>query len=276
MRFSPKNYPILNDVGDKGVLLSHGAQLTLSELGEDEKIIEETFGAFITQVINDCKKGYYLSNTINKILTEDITVQEKLSSLVQELQPTEGILLLPNSGPHKVFNSIAYSLGNNEYTDYKLAFSFCFYSLRGLEFFVTGGFEGKKFKSIGLFAKDLTFYGNKDQTIERLINYALNILLFKQFAEIETVVTEGKKSKGSSKIKINHEKYLNESPIPIEIIDSNWFRKLIRTGAFNVSGHFRLQPYGTNLSLRKLIWINEFEKKGYIRKPTKEIREDDV
>jgi len=274
MKFSKKKYPILDDVGDKGVVLSPGLSVTINKLSKEERFIEGTFNAFIQRVINKCKKGYYLSSSINQTLTEDIKIREKLTDLVEELSPTEGIILLPNNGAFRTFNSIAYAVGNNEYTNNQLAFSFSFYSLRGLEFFVTGGFEQKKFTSLGLFAVDLEFYQGKDATIEELINHALNILLFMEFAEIETVITAGKKSKRSSKAKINKEKYVNESPIPIEIIDSNWFRKLIRTGAFNVSGHFRLQPHGPNNSLRKLIWIHEFEKQGYTRNSTKLKRND--
>ena len=34
---------------------------------------------------------------------------------------------------------------------------------------------------------------------------------------------------------------------------------------FNVNGHFRLQPYGKERQLKKIIWINEFKKSGYVR-----------
>jgi hypothetical protein len=34
-------------------------------------------------------------------------------------------------------------------------------------------------------------------------------------------------------------------------------------------GHLRLQAHGKNMSNRKLIWINSFEKEGYVRNGNK-------
>lgn len=88
-------------------------------------------------------------------------------------------------------------------------------------------------------------------------------LLFIEFAELETVTFN---SRNNHKVKLNNDKYWTDVPYDIEIIDSNWFRTLIRTGAFSVSGHFRLQPYGKQRLQRRLQWISEFQKHGYIRK----------
>lgn len=60
--------------------------------------------------------------------------------------------------------------------------------------------------------------------------------------------------------------YNNKSKSPITIIDSTWYTHLVSSGAFNVRGHFRLQPYGYGLKDRKLIWIDDFQKDGYTRK----------
>ncbi len=253
---------ILGDVGDTGVLLSTGLMRTIEKLKIDAPEVDEVFGTFCKEVINECRKGYYLSKKINDTLTEDTSVQEKLNGLLHEINPTKGIMLLPNKHS-SLFDSFSYFIGKNEESPEELNFSISFHSSRGLELFVSGTFIEKKFKSLSFAADDLEFYEKREFVFERLVNYALNILLFMQFAEIETVITEGKSSNGRHKVKFNDEKYLNETNIQIEVIDSNWFKRLIRTGAFKVNGHFRLQPYGTNNSLRKLIWISEFTKNGY-------------
>jgi hypothetical protein len=49
-------------------------------------------------------------------------------------------------------------------------------------------------------------------------------------------------------------------------MDSTWFTQLVISNAFNVRGHFRLQPCGPELKERKLIWIQDFQKSGYTRK----------
>ena len=64
--------------------------------------------------------------------------------------------------------------------------------------------------------------------------------------------------------------FLYTQSIDFDIIDSTWFTTLINSSAFNVRGHFRLQPFGTDLKEKKLIWIKEFQKSGYKRIAKKE------
>lgn len=89
------------------------------------------------------------------------------------------------------------------------------------------------------------------------------VLPFLTFAECETKIIN---SATQHKVKINKEKYVSDIPEDLEIVDSNWFTTIIRTGGFGVHGHFRLQPIGTKRGSRKLIWIKDFEKHGYTRR----------
>ena len=50
------------------------------------------------------------------------------------------------------------------------------------------------------------------------------------------------------------------------LFDSKWYTEISNDESFQVSGHFRLQPYGDGT--RRLIWINEYTKNGYHRKAT--------
>lgn len=84
------------------------------------------------------------------------------------------------------------------------------------------------------------------------------IVLFKQYAEVETCDLKP----GQRKNHTAH-KYVNETGIKINILDSKWFTTLVKSDAFKVRGHFRLQPYGEGLKDRKLIWISDFVKDGY-------------
>lgn len=88
-----------------------------------------------------------------------------------------------------------------------------------------------------------------------------SLILFIKYCEIDTkVIGAGKKD--------NHVgiKYVNESRSNIEVLDSTWFTTLIKSEAFAVRGHFRLQPHGAGMQQRKLIWISDYEKEGYTRK----------
>lgn len=85
---------------------------------------------------------------------------------------------------------------------------------------------------------------------------------FISYAEVENV-----ESKARTKIHAHGCKYLNETDLDIDYLDSKWFTTLVNSQGFKVGGHFRLQPKKKDGEWTKeLIWINDFEKKGYNRK----------
>jgi len=57
----------------------------------------------------------------------------------------------------------------------------------------------------------------------------------------------------------------NDFKFPITIVTSKWNITTIRTEAFGVRGHFRVQPYGSG-SRYEIIFIAPFEKSGYTRR----------
>lgn len=90
--------------------------------------------------------------------------------------------------------------------------------------------------------------------------WLVTLLCFIKYCPLETkIVNAGRKEHHAG------EKYKNETARNIEILDSTWFTTIIRSEGFGVKGHFRMQPFGTALSQRKLIWIAPFEKEGYTR-----------
>jgi len=95
-----------------------------------------------------------------------------------------------------------------------------------------------------------------------LTNLILTILYFKKYASVEIL-----ESKAKSKVVLAGCKYLNETDMDIEYLDSKWFTTLVRSEGFKVRGFFRLQPKKKDGAWTKeLIWIDEFEKHGYTRK----------
>lgn len=81
---------------------------------------------------------------------------------------------------------------------------------------------------------------------------------FIKYAETEVKILEPNKvTKGVEC------KYVNDTRSKINILDSKWFTTLVKSDAFKVRGHFRLQPCGEGLKNRKLIWVSDFEKSGY-------------
>lgn len=99
-------------------------------------------------------------------------------------------------------------------------------------------------------------------------NRLLRLMIFIELGDIETTIIEKGKNNGKPK---KDGKITNTSDSTVYVVDSSWNKLIIRTEGFAVRGHFRLQPCGEELKNRKLIWIDAFEKNGYVRKPKSEI-----
>jgi hypothetical protein len=111
--------------------------------------------------------------------------------------------------------------------------------------------------------KEFMWEGHHKEGASRLyyLSFLVSFICFLKYVELETkVVNSGKKDYHAG------EKYLNETRHNIEILDSTWFTTIVRSEAFKVGGHLRLQPCGPGLTHKKLIWISDFEKQGYTRK----------
>lgn len=95
-----------------------------------------------------------------------------------------------------------------------------------------------------------------------IIQNLLRILFFLQYAEVETKIVNNK----TGKQKIGGEKFVNQTDLNVEVINSNYYTNIMRTESFGVMGHFRWQPKGAGRIDRELIWIKDFKKNGYQRK----------
>jgi hypothetical protein len=117
----------------------------------------------------------------------------------------------------------------------------------------------------GMPASGARFYASKkaiDAGLEPISIFGdiFTMILFMKYCELDTKLIKANRKDHHIGIK-----YVNETKRNIEILDSTWFTTLVKSEGFGVRGHFRFQPYGPNNSLRKLIWIDAFEKEGYTR-----------
>lgn len=92
----------------------------------------------------------------------------------------------------------------------------------------------------------------------------IQLLIFTELSELEVVVIPAK-----SKTVYKGDKYVNDDRQSVTVVDSTWNKMIIRTEGFKVRGHFRLQAAGKNWQDRKLVYVDEFQKEGYIRHPKK-------
>lgn len=96
---------------------------------------------------------------------------------------------------------------------------------------------------------------------KRVEPFIYKLLCFFFLTENEEEIIQPGQVKGTR----NTGKVSNDFKFPVTMVNSKWNITTIRLDGFTVSGHFRLQPYGEGLSLRKIIFIDPFEKKGYKR-----------
>jgi hypothetical protein len=87
----------------------------------------------------------------------------------------------------------------------------------------------------------------------------IGYLMFIKYADVQ--IKELKPKESINEINC---KYANETNHKINILDSKWFTTLVKSDAFRVRGHFRLQPKKKDGEWTKeIIWIREFQKTGY-------------
>lgn len=88
----------------------------------------------------------------------------------------------------------------------------------------------------------------------------LMVTLFRTYSDHEIAVVN------RSKKVLNSVTYKSDNPYNISILDSSWYTSIVRNEGFLVNGHLKMQSCGVNHSERKLIYVDTYEKKGYVRK----------
>lgn len=106
-----------------------------------------------------------------------------------------------------------------------------------------------------------------DYLNDKFFKEFIRLLIFTEYSELQETLVNPRQSYGTKK----QGKYLNETNKPFIVVDSNWNKIIIRTEGFGVSGHFRLQRVGVNREDRKLIYISEYFKNGYVRGAKREL-----
>ena len=103
-----------------------------------------------------------------------------------------------------------------------------------------------------------------EASLKDYVDMVLDYLCLRQWAEVQMGKVSTTVKKDVKKNKKIHT--ITETGLDFYTFDSKWYTEISNTESFQVSGHFRLQPYGDGT--RRLIWINEFTKHGYHRKAT--------
>jgi hypothetical protein len=209
---------------------------------------------------------YYLADAVFEKVDTDEVIRQKLWPLLEELPKEGGIVLFRNGGQYLYRVCDAQEsrmfLDNPDLLDAPPPM--------GARWFMVALVVGDAFMGFecGVLhdgeARLLT-----DQSIHHpavvdgtFTAFVATTLLFLRYAEVETKVTGPK----DRRARVNEVKYVNQTGFDVQVVDSRWFTTLVRTGAFGVRGHFRLQPFGEGGKQRKLIWVGDYQKQGYVRR----------
>jgi hypothetical protein len=109
------------------------------------------------------------------------------------------------------------------------------------------------------------FYAIENPYDDEEFRSFVQMLIFLELSDLEVYILSPNMKTGTRKT----EKFINKSPSNVKIVDSKWNTISIRSEGFKVNGHWRLQACGLNREQRRLIWIDTFEKNGYVRNKSK-------
>ena len=114
-----------------------------------------------------------------------------------------------------------------------------------------------------------TLYTDKDEPLSRaMFRRFVQLLLFVELSDLSVEILKPNQRTGTRKTG----KYINRSNKDITIVDSKWNVISVRTEGFKVKTHPRMQPCGEGNKERKLIWVQQYEKKGYVRRKANKIQ----
>lgn len=262
MKINHKFFPILEWAAG-GIKPGGDIKLQFTDLREEYRfkgssvLVGHLFLLMVAKV-----KRYFLAEKIAEKINTSPKLRKQMVGLVHELPGEEGILMFGQGGYY------AYTFRKT--ADGK---KLIFIVLMGYREMFAGCEAGYVDLSVPtseetnvVWDNESCIYGKAFFRGQGLI-FCATFLLFLRFAETEHVVVGPKQRRGY----VGKEKYFNETPLDVKIIDSSWFTEITTSEGFEVEGHFKMQAYGPNWSQKRLIYINDFKKKGYTRRAKKNI-----
>lgn len=263
MKFSRRSYPILQLIEERNFSRVDIFSSFTDEIKQQIFNRKDTFNGIefvknrFTELDNVVPHICYF---VKGIFQKASLLAPKLEFIINDIPNSDGIFLLPDK------SVIIYKWQNQTLETIHIAGTEIIElaSLESVELYGAKYMAVKRIPENGISIDGKNINVSIHQNEGTLIPWlTLVYLAFYHFAEIETKIISSENL--TAKVIHNNEKYYNDTKSRIEIIDSNWFTKIIRTTGFKVSGHFKFQPYGSNFSKRKLVWIDEYQKDGYTK-----------
>jgi hypothetical protein len=251
MRINYESFPALKFIENKSISNARYFDLVGNKISSINKGREEFKDFYESEFVRVCNNFTHTPIIIanpfmNAILRKDVFA--KLQDIIYDVPVGSGTFIIPEG---EVFiYEIKQLEGFKEFT------IFCFARAVFVGFYRVAFTE--KYNDHSHLANFTSIEGDYWQL--EFIRIC-TICLFKKYAPTE----ERFLIKNSGNTFFNC-KYVNNTNKNLKVLDSLWFTTLIQSEGFNVRGHFRLQPKKHEGKwTRELIWIDEFQKKGYVR-----------
>lgn len=250
MKVSNRNYPILDHINSCDMPCRYYVE-DKEEWHRDKDFFQQAFMDITKRLTKD--SIYILSKNFieafeiaeTKLLKSDLWSQIEECNRCYIIGKSAEVILVQIAPIHKdkkIHLGIIIFTDNTLRVCENIVVSYGFVDVAGRVSIQKGGFESK-----------INEFDNGHYL------HVLLISLFIKYAEVEIKFLPANK-----KVKDEKQKYVNDTNCPVTFLDSKWFTTLVKSDAFKVRGHFRLQPKKKNGEWTKeLIWINDFEKSGY-------------
>lgn len=255
MKISYRNYPILEKL--------HKRSLGNMPMFEKDKIFFNHFGeGFVKNWKFYCNNFQQEINVISKpFYNASVKAQKNLMQLLGDILVNDTSDLdvsgcyLQGDFVYMLYYEVKKGSENNE-------IAFYIFDKKGIPLAMYIDSEKFKIYQNGWISSCFSVEINTSAIQGWIYHELAKIIIFKMFktyAEVETKIIPP-----NSKVKGIDCKYINNTKLKLTYLDSKWFTNIVKSYAFNVRGHFRLQPKKKDGEWTKeLIWISEFEKTGY-------------
>jgi hypothetical protein len=247
-RISYRNYPVLE-------YLKKGHFKQIPCFKEEMNYIKEN-KVFINDCFNDNYKGFNSSVHV---------ISHSFLNAISEVEDKLGLML--NNDTESISEKGTFIFPNNVVYLYNIFFDPVNKKMEVIiwktnsvgGFIYITSFDQDNYNKI--LKSDYIYNDNIHKSIKLDYQVLRLVIMFKKYAKVEII-----ESKAKSKTNQFGCKYMNETDLDIQYLDSKWFTTLVNSNSFKVRGFFRLQPKKKDGEWTKeLIWIDEFEKKGYNR-----------
>lgn len=188
--------------------------------------------------------------------------RHKLADIITSVEIEEGGILITEGTPftHTYFYYVRTFINNGEW-DYDLLFMDFSKAPSNdcphLDVFISNSSTSQSSKS-AIWKPYLDEGKDRAYWASMIIGF----VVFKKYCDIETKIIEGT----TRRTIVNGTKYVNDTDKRIQVLDCTWFTNLVSSGAFGVTGHLRWQWCGPGRTEKQLVYVHEYEKKGYMRK----------